>query len=772
VADPANSADSTRAGVREGKIRQPLADRAGLVYIPRFFRPAEVSMRRFVYLAFATGLAFAFGIACGSHPQTSGNQPPATQTASSQPASNPAAMAANKLKHTAKPPTAPPITIGTALMSVPPSGPGVDPTMMDKTADPCNDFYQYACGGWLAKTQIPAEYPAYGPFLVVHEKNEAVLQQVLTDDAAGKPDADDPYAKMAGDFWTACNDEATIEKLGTKPLTDALAAALAVKDVPTLEKAIAYYQGRGGNVLFSLLAEQDSKDATQEIAGFDQGGLGLPDRDYYLNTDKESQAVLAAYTAHVQKMLELSGVSPKDSPDMTKKVIGLETQLAKVSMTKVEQRDPVKTYNRINLKGLQGLSPTFPWSDLLSDLGYSGMAGSIDVKSVQFFKGIDPIIKSTTPDVWQAYLRYHLTAQLAPSLSKAFVDEDFAFSSTLTGVQTIRPRWKRCVDTTNSLIGMAPARSYVTKMFGQDGKDRSKAQILMIEEAMGQDIVGLSWMDDETKDKALEKLSMVENQIGFPDKWRSYDGLSMDPKAYAADVLAAEAFEVNRQLGKVGKPVDRTDWDMTPPTVNAYYDPAMNHMVFPAGILQPPFYDKDGTLAFNFGGIGMVMGHELTHGFDDQGSQFDGHGNLNNWWSKDSGDKFKGLGSCISKQYSGYVIAGDHLNGDLTEGENIADNGGIKISYEAFETAQKQTKTAAGKDPNGFSPEQQYFLAFGQSWCEKERDQFAQLMVKVDPHSPAQYRVNGPLSNLPAFQEAFSCKDGSAMAPTNRCEVW
>jgi predicted metalloendopeptidase len=646
---------------------------------------------------------------------------------------------------------------------------------MDKSVDPCTDFYTYACGGWLKKTDIPPDQAQWGLADELAERNQEDEKQILEDDGAGKADPADPYAKQAGDYYAACMDVDTIEGAGAKPLADELAEVATVTDVASLASAIAHYQLEGVSVPFWLYPEQDQKDATRMIAGLDQGGLGLPDRDYYLSADPAMVKIRDAYKAHVARVLVLAGATAAEAATQADQVLTLETALAKVSMTKVDQRDPNKTYSPMDLKGLEALSPTLPWGDLLAAMGAPASGWPLDIKSTSFFKGVDALYASTPPAVWQAYLRFHVADEMAPTLSKAFLDEDFSMRQILQGTAADLPRWKRCVREVDRHFGMAPARSYVALRFGPDGKALAGAMVGDVEVAMKDDLAHLDWMDDATRAAGAAKLAMVADQIGYPDAWRNYDGLAIDRAAYARDHLAAEAFEEKRELGKIGKPVDRNVWDMTPPTVNAYYDDSLNQLVLPAGILQPPFFGRDLSLAVNFGATAAsTAGHELSHGFDDEGRQYDGHGNLVDWWTQASADNYKSRAACVVQQYNSYQIAGVHLNGALELGENIADIGGVKLGHAAFESAMAARNPASqpASDGTGFTPDQEMFLADAQSWCEKRRDEYAREQVITDPHAPEQFRTNGPLADTPAFQAAFSCKDNSPMAPTNRCQVW
>ncbi|HUB07939.1 MAG TPA: M13 family metallopeptidase [Myxococcales bacterium] len=656
-----------------------------------------------------------------------------------------------------------------AALTPPP--PNVDLSIIDKSVAPCDDFYAYACNGWMAKTQIPPDRPLWNrSFSEIDERNLQLLRGYLEADAAGKGDPQDPYEQKLGDFWTSCMDEALVEKSGPAELKALLARVDEVTDPASLARVLALLQGDGISAIFEFGSGQDFKDATQVIGQLDQGGLGLPDRDYYLKDDKKSVEIRALYLAHVAKMLELAGESGDQAKADADTIMKLETELAKASQTRVERRQPENVYHRIELAGVEKVAPDFPWQAWLSGLDHPAIR-AINVASPDFFKEVNEIVAKTPPADLRAYLRWHVIDSVARALPKAFVDEDFEFrAKAFTGAAQILPRWKRCIATINQTFGQALARPFIRQTFGEAGKARNVARIQAIEATMGNDLAHLPWMDAETRQKAIEKLGLVANQIGYPDKWRDYGKLAIDRASYLGNLLRAEAFEVQRDLNKIGKPVDRSDWDMNPQEVNAYYDPSLNEMVFPAGILQPPFFNRDSAKAANYGGIGMVMGHELTHGFDDEGRQFDGHGNLKDWWTATSAKAFDERAQCVVHQFDGYVPVDDlHINGKLTLGENIADLGGITLSYKAFEQHK-----AGVPEEGGYTPEQQFFLNFAQSWCQKTRDPYARLMITVNPHSPARFRVLGPLGNFEPFREAFSCKEGDKMVrpAKDRCEIW
>ncbi|WP_437735566.1 M13 family metallopeptidase [Sorangium sp. So ce1335] len=645
---------------------------------------------------------------------------------------------------------------------------GLDEAALDRGANPCEDFYQFACGGWLAKAEIPGDEPYWmRSFNEIEKRNEAELRRIL-EEAAQAGDRD-PVSKKIGAYYGACMDEAAVEAAGVKPIADLLAKARRVRDAKGVGAFVTELHGRGIWALFDIAAAQDMKDATRVIAQLDQSGLGLPDRDYYLNEDDKSKALRKTYEEHVARMMRLAGAQEAAAKAAAADVMQIETELAKISKTRVERRDPKGLYNKLDRAALAKASPDFPWDAYFQGLGRPDVK-EVNVTSVRFFEGLSQLLKTAKPAALQSYLAWHVVRSMAPALPKAFVDESFTLRAALTGQKEERPRWKRCVSATDAALGEVLAQPFVKTSFPGESKPAAEAMARQISDAFAREVRSLDWMDEGTKQRALAKLQAMAYLIGYPDKWRTYD-FEVDPKAYAKNELASRAFDVRWHLGKIDKPVDRDEWQMSPPTVNAYYDPQRNHMVFPAGILQPPFYSVKSAVAVNLGGIGMVVGHELTHGFDDEGSQFDAKGNLEDWWSKEVGAAFREKTGCVEAQYSGYeALPGLKVNGKLTLGENIADLGGVKLAFMAYREMRKGAaeQTVAG----GFTEDQQFFLAHGQAWCGKMRDESLRLMVQVNPHSPPRFRVNGPLANLPEFGEAFKCAPGTPMRPTRTCAVW
>ncbi len=643
--------------------------------------------------------------------------------------------------------------------------PGVDEAAIDASVEPCDDFYAYACGGWQKATPIPNDRSSWTrSFSEIDERNEQLLHEILERLAKNEPVAGAAYAGKVEAYWNACMDEAGIEQRGAAALRGPFAIVDKVTDAKGVAEAVRALYRLGFTPLFAFSSGQDFADATQVIGQLEQGGLGLPDRDYYLKADAKSGEIRKAYVEHVKRLLALAGEASADADA----IVALETELAKASMTRVDRRDPKKTYHKMTLAGVEALAPSLGWDAFVDGLGVARKA-PINVAEPLFFKGVEAALGKTKPETWRSYLKLAIVRELAPMLPKAFVDEDFQFKSkNLTGAKEILPRWKRCVDAVDGALGEALAQPFVKETFGAEGKERTSRMVSAIEKAMERDLASLSWMDAPTRKRAFDKLHKINNKIGFPDAWRNYDALSVS-NDYAADALAASRFEMARLLAKIGKPVDRKEWYMTPPTVNAYYDANLNEMVFPAGILQPPFFDNRAPMGSNYGAIGLVMGHELTHGFDDEGRQFDGDGNLKDWWTKKVGAEFDKRAQCLVDQFDGYVAVDDvHVNGKLTLGENIADLGGLKLAHAAFVDARAGKPEEHGK----YSPDQEFFLGFAQAWCENAHPERKRALATIDPHSPPKYRVNGPLSDFAPFAEAFQCKPGKAMLRKNRCEIW
>lgn len=644
---------------------------------------------------------------------------------------------------------------------------GLDPAALDRKADPCDDFYQFACGGWIAKTEIAADKPlAMRSFVDIEDRNQEYLKGVL-EQARTKPS--DALSKQLGAFYGSCMDEAAIEKAGMKPIAPLRAIVSKVRDVKSLSAAVGQLHAAGFGVLFGMGPTQDSADARNVIAGIDQGGLGLPDRDYYLQDNDATKGLKAAYEGYVTALLVELGKKPEVAKTDAQAIIALETTIAKVHKDKVALRDPRGTYNKIDKAGVAKAMPSFDWKTYWKTVGLDKVDG-VTVSAPEFLTGLEPLLASTKPELWRTYLDFHVLNRAAGYLPKKIETMQFKFFSVLSGQPEQEARWKRCVNQTDGALGDLLGQLFVRDRFAGASKTAAEEQVGAIVTAMTANLNALPWMDAGTKAKAHEKLKAMSYQIGYPRKWRSYT-FKLDPKAWGANALAGRKAERTRQLAKIGKPVDKDDWEMTAPAVNAYYQPSLNGMVFPAGILQPPFYSVDFAVPVNLGGMGVVVGHELTHGFDDQGSQYDAVGNLVNWWAPETEKKFKERTQCVKDQYSQYtVVGGTKLNGGLTAGENIADIGGVKLAlagYRALRASAPETIVA-----DGFTEDQQFFLGFGQSWCAKLRPELEKYLATVDPHSPAKWRVNGALSATPEFARAFRCTAGKKMVPAKQCIVW
>jgi putative endopeptidase len=647
---------------------------------------------------------------------------------------------------------------------------GFDTANLDKTCKPCDDFYQFAMGGWMKANPIPPEYPTWGSFTVLLDKNQQNLRQIL--DAASIANAvAGSNERKIGDFYASCMDTTAIEAAGTKPIDEELLRIAQIKGGVDLQAEVAHLQAIGVDAMFRFGSRQDAKDSTQVIATAVQGGLGLPDRDYYLKDDEKSKSLRETYVKHVAKMFELLGNSSDKAAAEAAIVMTVETALAKASMSNVDRRDPNKTYHRMKLTELQALTLTFSWEKYFAATGHAKFAET-NVGQPDFFKALDALLTATPVEEWKTYLRWQVLDTTAQGLSDNFVAEDFEFhGKALRGAKENLPRWKRCVQATDRNLGEALGQVYVEKYFPPEAKAHALEMVHNLVGALRDDLKTLPWMSPETRAQATAKLDAFGVKIGYPDKWRDYSSLKIDRSAYMQNELRGAAFEFQRQLNQVNKPVDRTEWGMTPPTVNAYNRSSMNEIVFPAGILQPPFYDPKADDAVNYGGMGAVIGHEITHGFDDQGSKFDPKGNLKDWWTADDAKNFKERATCLSDQFDGYVVEGDlHENGKLVLGESIADLGGLTISYAAYEKSLQGKARPADKD--GFSPDQRFFLGWAQVWGANTRAEYARLLTNTNPHPLPRFRGNGPLSNMAEFAKAFGCTKGEAMVREQACKIW
>ena len=640
---------------------------------------------------------------------------------------------------------------------------------LDTTCKPCDNFYQFAMGGWMKANPIPAEYSSWGTFTQLRDNNLTAMRTIL-EAAAKAKSAPGSNEQKIGDLYTSCLDTSAIEAAGLKPIADELSAIDAINDRKSLDAAIARLQREGAGVLFRFSSGQDYKDSSRVIAQASQGGLGMPDRDYYFRDDEKSKQLRADYQQHMTKMFELAGDAPDKAAAEAKTVMTIEMALAKASRTRVELRDPEKNYHLMQVPEMKTLTPDWSWESYLHDVGAPPVE-QVNVRQPEFFKEVNQELSSVSLPDWKIYLRWHVIHASAPGLPERFVEENFDFyDRKLSGTKEILPRWKRCVESTDQNLGEALGQVYVDKYFPPAAKARAKEMVNNLIAALRNDIPTLSWMGPDTKKEALAKLEAFNVKIGYTDKWRDYSKLTIDRSSYAANVRRSIEFEYARQLDKIGKPVDRTEWGMTPPTVNAYYSSSMNEIVFPAGILQPPFYNPNADDAVNYGGIGAVIGHEISHGFDDQGSKFDGKGNLHEWWTPDDRKNFTERGDCVVNQFNSYEVEpGLHQNGKLVLGESIGDLGGLALAYAAYE---KSIEGKRPKDIGGFTPEQRFFLGWAQVWGTNQRAEAARLQTNTNPHPLARFRGNGPLSNMEAFANAFGCKKGDLMVREQACKIW
>ncbi|MGO9124538.1 MAG: M13 family metallopeptidase [Terriglobales bacterium] len=643
---------------------------------------------------------------------------------------------------------------------------------IDKTLDPCVDFYQYACGNWLKTNEIPADRSSWASFVELDERNLVTLKDILEKASSGGPNRSVVEQKI-GDFYGACMDEKTADQKGFAPLQPELDRIAAVKDKAGLIDAIARVHLIGPNPLFNFYSGSDMHNANQVIAYIDQGGLSLPDRDYYIKDDARMTEIRKHLVQYVTETFTLAGRSPQQAADSAQTVMRIETALAKASMDRTLRRDPKNRDHKVARDAALAMAPNFYLDRYFTDVAAPSFS-ELNVSNPEFFKQANAVLESESLDSLKTYVSWHLMSGSAPWLSRPFVEANFRMRQALTGQKEIQARWKRCVELTDESLGEALGQKYVELTFGADGKQRMLKMVDALEKSLDEDIQSLPWMSSETKKQAKMKLQAIRNKIGYPEVWRNYSSLTVVSGDLLGNFQRANEFEAKREIVKIEKPLDRKEWGMTPPTVNAYYSWSMNDINFPAGILQPPFFDKKMDDAVNFGGIGLVIGHELTHGFDDQGRKFDPEGNLRDWWTADDGKEFEKRVSCVADEYSNFVVVDDlKLNGRLTLGENTADNGGARIAYNALEELIAADRT--GKEAqkiDGYTPEQRFFLGFARVWCEKRRPEYARMQVTTNPHSPGKFRVDGVVQNMPEFQKAWGCKAGQPMVAQNSCHVW
>ncbi|MCU1337403.1 MAG: Endothelin-converting enzyme 1 [Bryobacterales bacterium] len=647
--------------------------------------------------------------------------------------------------------------------------PGFDLGAINRNVDPCTNFYQYACGGWMTANPLPGDASRWGRFDALQDRNRMLLRDVLEAAAADGPNRSATDQKI-GDFYAACMDEKSINARGLDAIQRDLNRIALIQDREEITELAVYMFRIGSGPFFRFGSEQDAKDSTRVIAVMDQGGLGLPDRDYYLKTDEKSVDLRNKYLTHVQKVFELLGLPAADAQKKAAAVLAIETELAKGSMDRVARRDPEKVYHKLTAAELSKLAPSFDWVKFFQSLGAPPIE-SLNVAVPDFARTMNAVLEQQRLDDLKTYLTWALVRDNTLFLPAPFQQASFEFyEKTLRGAKEMRPRWKRCVDLTDQQLPDALGKTFVEKTLGEAGKKRTQQMVAAIEKALEKDIRGLDWMTPKTKDQAIVKLHGVTNKIGNKSKWLDYSGVQIARNDPYANSGRTSTFELARQLAKIGKPVDKTEWEMSQPTVNAYYDPQHNDINFPAGILQPPFWDNTMDDAVNYGAIGAVIGHELTHGFDDQGRQFDAKGNLRDWWTDEDAKAFEQRTDCVVNQYNGYSpVEGVNLNGKLTLGENTADNGGLRLAYAAL------MDTLGGKQPpktDGFSAEQRFFLGWAQVWCQNVTEEALRLRTQTDPHSPGEFRVNGVVSNMPEFQKAFACRASQPMVRGPACRVW
>jgi putative endopeptidase len=650
---------------------------------------------------------------------------------------------------------------------------GFDITRMDTTCEPCKDFYQYANGGWLKDNQIPAAFASWGSFHILAEKNRTALHNILEESAKNTGAARGSVEQKIGAYYASCMDEAKINAEGVKPLAADFARIEKIKNLRDMQHAVALLHNDSVGTLFNFGSIPDLKNSTQVMGSAGQGGLSLPNREYYTKTDERSQQIRDAFVKHVARMFELLGDEPAKAAAAAQTVLTIQTRLAQASRTPVELRDPNAQYNKMTLAQLKELTPNFDWNAYLASRGVPKVA-DINIAQPEFFKAMNAMLAEVSLADWKTYLRWSLLTDAAQVLPAPFEEENFNFyGRTLTGAKEQLPRWRRCVVSTDAALGEALGQVYVKRTFTPESKARMQQMINNLISAFRARLTRLDWMSDQTRQQALVKLEAFKQKIGYPDTWRDYSRVNIDRVSYLENARRAGTFEIARNINKIGRPVDRTEWAMSPPTVNAYYTPLFNEIVFPAGILQAPFFNPNADDAINYGAIGAVIGHELTHGFDDRGSLFDAQGNLRMWWTPDDRKKFDERAECVASQFSGFEVEkGLNMNGKLVLGESIADLGGLTVAYDAFQKSLEGKPRPGNLD--GFTPEQRFFLGWAQVWSTNYRSEAIRQQVLGDPHPIARFRVTGPLSNMASFAAAFSCKQGDPMVrgAAEQCRIW
>ncbi len=665
-------------------------------------------------------------------------------------------------------------TVGLPAQSASPGEPSLEFSIdnLDKSIDPCVDFYQYACGNWIKNSEIPADRPSWQSFAQLDESNSEIERKILEKAEAGGANRN-PIDQKIGDMYGSCMDEKRINAAGIAPLKPELARIAGVKDKSELIDEIARLHLVGADALFSFRSNSDLHNADAVIAYIDQGGLSLPDRDYYVKDDPDKVEMRKHLVEYATALFQLTGQTPQQAARSADDVLVVETLLAANAMDRTKRRDPKNRDHKMSREEAAALAPEFYLNQYFTSVGAPNFT-ELNVTNPDFFRQVNEVLAALPLETLKTYATWHLLHASAPWLSDPFVEANFKMRQALTGQKQIQERWKRCVNLVDHSLGEALGQRYVEETFSPEEKQRILKMVDALEQSLDQDIQSLSWMSPETKEQAKVKLQAIRNKIGYPDVWRDYSQVVIKPHDLLGNVQRADEFESKREIAKIGKPLDRKEWGMTPPEVNAYYSPSYNEIVFPAGILQPPFFDKNMDDAVNFGGIGLVIGHELTHGFDDQGRKYDPQGNLRDWWTEQDRKEFDKRVSCVADEYSGFTAVDNmKLNGRLTLGENTADNGGARIALAALERLIAEDKTGKeGESIDGFTPEQRFFLGFARVWCEKQRPEFLRMQVSTNPHSPGRYRVNGVVENMPEFQKAWGCKPGQPMVAENACHVW
>ncbi len=677
-------------------------------------------------------------------------------------------------------------TAGAAAEKPAPKLEHFDPNLVDPALSPCDDFYKYSCNKWLTANPIPPDQVFWSTGSGLEMWNDIVLRETLEASSKSDPKRTAVQQKI-GDYWAACMDESGIEAAGLKPLQPELDRIAALKSKKELTAEIAHLHhllpgaweqsdNQTNSPFFGFTGQQDYDDASKVVAQLDQGGLSLPSRDYYINTDEKSVETLKKYRAHLQKMFVLAGEAETQASSDAGTVIELETAMAVAQMDNVKRRDPKNVNNKMSLAQIRELTPSIEWGVYLQAVK-SPASDHYIVTSPDFFRAEQKLLADHPLEHWKAYMRWQVIHRASPYLTKALADETFDFfARTLAGQEEELPRWRRCTHWADRDLGEALGQAYVDRAFPPESRARTIEMVHAIEHAMHDDVESVTWMTPATKEQAIVKLKGIEDKIGYPSHWRDYSSVKITRDSDLANVEQASSFEFERWVAKVGKPVDRSEWTMTPPTINAYYDPQLNTINFPAGILQPPYFEKSMDDSVNYGAIGMVIGHELTHGFDDQGRKFDAHGNLRDWWTAEDAKQYDERGKCISDEYTQEVPAagpGIKQNGLLTQGEDTADNGGIHLALYALEAElKKQGKSLEDKGPDGWTYRQRFFLSYGYSWCANIRPEVARLAVTTDPHSLPIFRIDNVVSNMPEFAQAFGCKAGQKMVRANACRVW